>query len=74
MRQGDWQWKIYRLKKGDWLQVFLVPVPLFQRLVFPFLPVAQQGSLANLFVGAGFGKEPTAAQEHAVVARDAPFQ
>ena len=29
---GDRQWKIYRLKNGDWLQVFLVPVPLFQRL------------------------------------------
>ena len=38
--KGDWQrkiyrqWKIYRLKNGDWLQVFLVPVPLFQPIPF----------------------------------------
>ncbi len=39
---GDRQWKIDRLENGDpgAPGVFLVPVPLSQRLVFSFLPVA----------------------------------
>ena len=37
---GDRQRKNYPLKNGGWLQVFLVPVPLFQHPVFPFLPFA----------------------------------
>ena len=39
--QGDRQRKNYPLQNGDWLQVFLVPVPLLQHPVFPFLPFAQ---------------------------------
>ena len=36
---SDRQWKTDLLKNRDWLQVFLMPVPLFQQVEFPFLPV-----------------------------------